>query len=198
VLVGESEGVLRQLIFPRERCPEQRRIIRVQRYHHSLVEIVFDRMLGGRLANSCAQITGNANLNGNLAIRQLFDQISILRGGQTVADALRMKVERSPNGFRRARLPSMGRQAQAMVLSICVGAPKQLGGRFLFISTNADAHDMAIFVADGEFKYFLSLFDSEVAGRVKDPKQGDAEITSAARAPALEPFEDRREVLLSE
>ena len=87
MLVGETECVLRQLILPRQRSAEQRRIVGVQRDHHSLIEIAFHRMLRHRLANSGPQIARDADFHRNLPVRQFLDQVRIARGCKAVADA---------------------------------------------------------------------------------------------------------------
>src|SRR5579871_246349 len=55
MLVGKSKRLLSELVFPRERGSEQRRIVGIERDHHALIEIILRRMLRRRLADSGAQ-----------------------------------------------------------------------------------------------------------------------------------------------
>jgi hypothetical protein len=51
---------------------------------------------------SGAQVARQADLDRNLALRQLFNQIGIVKGSKAVTDALSAQIERSPDGFRAA------------------------------------------------------------------------------------------------
>src|SRR5579863_7055400 len=105
-------------------------------------------MLSGRFANARAQIAGQANLHGDLAVSQFFDQVRILRGAEAVTDALGMKIQRSPDGLGRSGFPGVGGQAHAMILSVRVNAAKKFWRSFDFVASDAHSYNMAILVVD--------------------------------------------------
>src|SRR6266853_668398 len=115
VFVGEAEVLLRYLVFPRQGCAEHSGIVGVERDHEAVVKILFYRMLCDRLAAACAQVAGNADFDGNLALGQLFQQIRILRCGQAVADAFGAEIDRSPDRFRASGLSGVRGETQTVV-----------------------------------------------------------------------------------
>src|SRR3984957_18080305 len=138
MLVGESESFLGKLVFARESSSEQRRVVSVERDHDALVEIVFRGMLGHSLANTGAEVAGDAKFDWNLALGEFFDQVGVLAGGKGVANALGAQVERSPYRFRRSGLAGVGGQAQSVVCGVGVDAAEKLGRSFHFVTANAD------------------------------------------------------------
>src|ERR1700739_5146100 len=114
MLVREAKGFLSKLVLAGQRCAKQRGIIRVQSDHDPLIEIILHWMFSRRLANSRAQIAGKADFHRDLAVSEFFNQIGILRGAESVADALGVKIQRSPYGLGWTGLPGMSGQGQAM------------------------------------------------------------------------------------
>ncbi len=129
---------------------------------------------------------------------KFFDQVGVLGGGETMADALGAQVERSPDGLGRPGLAGVRGQSQALVGGVGVDAAEKFRRSFQFIAANADADDVAVAVARRQFENLLRFLDSEVAGGVEDPKQRNAEIARAAGASAFQAFEDGGEILLAE
>src|SRR5579859_1638668 len=197
MLVGEPECLLRELVFTSQRGAKKSGIIGVQRDHHALIEIIPDWVFRGRFANPGPQIAGHADLKGNLPVSQFFDQIGILCSANGVADALRVQIERSPNGFRRTGFAGMRRQVQTMVLGIRVHTAEKFGRSLQFISADTDADHMLVLVACRQLEYFLCLLYAEVASGVENPQEGDAEIARAAAASTLEAFKNRGEILFA-
>ncbi len=198
MLVGESESLLSELVFARQRSAEQRWVVGVKRDHNSLVEIVFRGMVGHGLADASAQVAGDAQFDRNLTLGELFDQVGVLAGGKGVANALGAQVERSPYRFRRSGLAGVRGQAQAVVGGVGVDATEKFRRSFHFVTANTDADDVAILIAHRKFENFLRFFHAEVARGVEDPEQGDAEVACAVGTPALHAFENGGEILLAE
>src|SRR5262249_25838202 len=94
---------------------EHRRIIAVEREHQAFIEITAYRMPLDSFATSGADITGHADFNRDLALRQLFDQLGIARSGECVADALGFQIERSPDRFRSGVFSGVRREMQSMI-----------------------------------------------------------------------------------
>src|ERR1700722_9512489 len=111
MLIGKSKCFLRELIFTRQSGAEQRWIVGVERDHHALVEIVPRGMFRYRRAHSGAEIAGDTQFHGNLALCEFFDQVWVLGGTEAVTNAFGAQVERSPNRFRRSGLSSVRGQA---------------------------------------------------------------------------------------
>ena len=133
----------------------------------------------------------------NLALCKLFDEIGIVEGGKTVADALGTEVERSPDRFRRAAFACVCGQAHAVVCGPGVGIAKKFGWGFLLIAADADGDYVAVVILNRELEDFLRGFGAELADGVEDPEQGDAEVACATGAAAVEAFEDGGEILLA-
>ena len=197
MLVTKGISVLSKLIFVRKRCPEKRGIIGVERDHHALIEVAFYRMFGGRFAAACFQIACQANFNGNLAVRQFLDQVGILGGAERVTDPLGVEVERAPDGFGGPCFAGVHGQVQPVIFGVGVDTAKKLWRRLDLIASDADSHDVAVLVVRSELEHFLCFFDAEVAGRVENPEQRDAEIARSAGASAFESFKDCLKILLA-
>src|ERR1700683_2573957 len=197
MLVGESEGLLGDLIFARQRCAEHGRVVAVERDHYTVIEIIFRRMIGEAGAEASAKITGKADFHRYLALGKLFDEIRVVKSSKPVADAFDAQVERAPNGFRRPSLAGMRRKAQPVVGRPGVRIPEKLRRRFLLVAADADANDVAVVIADCKLKDFLSGLSAKLADSVEDPHQRDAEVTRAAGTAAIQAFEDGGEILLA-
>ena len=133
----------------------------------------------------------------DLALGKFFEQIRIMERGEAVTDALGAQIERAPNGFGRASLAGVGGQAQAVVGGPSVSVAEQFGRSFLLVAADADADDLAVMVAHGKLEDFLRGLGAELADGVEDPEQRDAEVAGAARASAVETFENGGEILLA-
>ncbi len=197
MLVGESESILRELIFAGECCAEHGGIVAVERDHDAVIEIALYRMLVEIRAKAGAEVAGEADFHGNLALGQLFDQIWIVEGGERVADAFGTKIERSPYGFRRAILAGVSGEAHAVIGSPGVGITKKLGRSFQFVAADADADNFAIMIANGQLEDLLRRFRAELADGVENPDKRDAEVARAAGAAAIEAFEDGGKILFA-
>src|SRR5580700_8519757 len=197
MFVGEGESVLSELVLAVQGGAEQCGVVGVERDHHALIEVAFGGMLGDGGADSGAHVAAEAELDGNLALREFIDQIGIVRGGDGVADTFGAQVERSPDGFGRAGFAGVGGGAEAVVERVGVYAAKKFGRTFLFVAANADADHVALAVEHGELENSLRLLDAEVAGRVENPKQRDAEIAGTPGASTFESVEDGGEILLA-
>jgi hypothetical protein len=154
-------------------------------------------MLGDGGAESSAEVAGEAEFDGNLALGEFIDQVGVVRGREAVADAFGAQVERSPDGFGRSSFSGVGSRAETVVEGVGVYAAEEFGRSFLLVAANADADHVALAVEDGQFENSLRLFDAEVAGGVENPEQRDAEIAGAAGASAFEGIEDGGEILLA-
>ena len=197
MLVSESESILRELIFAGECCAEHGGVIAVERDHDAVIEIALYWMLVEIGAKAGAEVAGEADFHGNLALGKLFDQIGIMERGKRVADAFGTKIERSPHGFGRTILAGVSGEAHAVIGSPGVGITKKFGRRFQFVATDADADNFAIVIANGEFEDFLGSLRAELADSVENPDKRDAEVARAAGAAAIEPFEDGRKILFA-
>ncbi len=197
MLVGESEGILRELIFACEGCAEHGGVIAVQRDHYAMIEVALYGMLVETGAEAGAEVAGETDFHRDLALGKLFDEIWIVEGSKRVADALGAKIERAPYGFRRTILASVGGQAHAVVAGPGIGVTKEFGRGFQFVASDADADDFSIMIMDGEFKDVLRGFKAKLANSVEDPEKRDSEVASAAGAAAIQAFEDGGEILLA-
>src|ERR1051325_8204135 len=150
MLVGEAIGLLGELVLAGERGGEQRGIVGSESDHESLIEITFHGMFGRRFTNSRTKIAGNADFDRDLPVGQFLDEIRILAGSKSVADALGVQVESSPDRFRRCGFAGVSRQVQAVIFGVSVSAPEQLWRRLDLVSADPDTSHMAIFVADRE------------------------------------------------
>ncbi len=148
-------------------------------------------------AEAGAEVAGEADFYRNLALGKLFDEIGIVEGGERVADAFGAKIERAPNGFRRAVLAGVRGQAHAVVGGPGVSVAKKFRRGFQFVAADADADNFAIMIANGELEDVLRGFRAELPDSVEDPDKRDAEVASAAGAAAIEAFEDGGEILLA-
>src|SRR5262249_27698726 len=66
-----------------------------------------------------------------------------------------------------------------------------------FVPANADAHNVAVAIADCEFEDRTRGLHAEMTHSVEDPKQRDSEVTRAAFTSALQSLADGGKVLLA-
>src|SRR5208283_1554605 len=197
VLVGEPEGLLCDLVFARQGRPEHGWVIRVERDHDAMVKIVFRGMVVEVRAETCAQIAGEADFHGHLALPELFHQIGIVECGKSVANALDAKVERAPYRFRRASLSRMRGQSHAVFGGPGVSVAEELRRSFLLVSSNADANNFTVVIADRKLENLLRGLSAKLAHSIEDPHQRYAEVAGAAGPAAVESLEDGGEILLA-
>src|SRR6185312_9754026 len=67
VFFGKAEGLLGQLVFPRQGSTKHGGIVSVERDHDSLVKILANRMSAQRRTGAGTQIAGETNLHRHLA-----------------------------------------------------------------------------------------------------------------------------------
>src|SRR5258708_5126704 len=129
MFVGESEKLLGDLVLAGQRGAKHGRVIAVESDHNALVEVGLGRMIVEVGAQPRAQVARQTNFNRDLTLGELFDQISIVEGGEAVANALAAQVERPPHGLGWTGFASMRSQPQAMVGGPGVGGggPQVLG-----------------------------------------------------------------------
>ena len=121
MLVRKAERLLGQLVFAGQRRTKHCWIVSVECDHHSLIEVLTDGMCSERCTTAGAQITGKANLHGNLASGQFLNQFRILRGGQPVSEAFDAEIQRAPDRFRSGAFSGMGGKVQTAIGCICIG-----------------------------------------------------------------------------
>src|SRR5271156_1780027 len=197
VLVGESEGLLGKLVFAGECCAEHGGVVAVERDHDAVVEITFRWMFVKVGTETGAEVAGEADFDRDLALGKLFDEIGVVEGGEAVADALGAQVERSPYGFRRTSFSGVCGEPHAVVGGPSVGVAEKFWWSFLLVAADSDADDFAIVITHGKFEDFLRSLGSELTDSVEDPNEGDAEVTRATGASAIESLEDRGEILVA-
>src|SRR6185312_14976373 len=101
------------------------------------------------------------------------------------------------NGLGSGALAGMGSEPQPFSGSVLVLLSKQLGRGFLFVAADTDADYISFAVFRREFKHILGSARTEMAHRVKYPKQRDAEVFLATLAATFQAFKDGIEILLS-
>ncbi len=62
-----------------------------------MVEVALRGMLAEAGAKAGAQVAGEADFDGDLALGQFFNEVGIVEGSEAVTDALGTKIERAPN-----------------------------------------------------------------------------------------------------
>ena len=85
---------------------------------------------------------------------------------------------------------------KAVVGGVGVGIAEQFWLGLLFVAANSNRDHVAVAVADGQLKYLLRGFGSEVADGVENPQHRDAEVALPTLASAFQSFKDRREILI--
>src|SRR5262249_17284885 len=170
-------------------------IVSVERDHEPTVEIAAHGMVGQRMAASGAQIAGEADLDWNLANRELLQQLWVARGTKAVPDALSPQIERSPDGIGPGILARVRRQAKPVVGSPDVSLTKEFWRRLQFVAADSYTDRATIFVTRGHLEYAHRGFGPELTNGVRDPQKADTEVLFASHTRALQSFEDEREVL---
>src|SRR5437016_7240067 len=134
-----------------------------------MIKVIPHRMVGECGATTGAQVAGEADLDGNLSLRQFFDQFGILPGMQTVANTFGSQIQCAPNGIRAGGFAGVGSEVQAVLSAIGINVAKKLGRGPPLVASNAEADNVTLFVAYCEFRDRLSRLGAEVAHSVKNP-----------------------------
>src|SRR5260370_28418404 len=104
-------------------------------------------------AATCPQIAGHADFNRNLALGQLFDQFRILPGGEAVADAFRLEVQRAPHRLRPSAFAGVGREMKAALGGASVYRREPLRRSRTLVAANAECDYIAGAKLDGELAH---------------------------------------------
>src|SRR3954463_12268010 len=122
-----------------------------------------------------------------------------------VAQALRLDVERAPDGIGADTLTGMRREPETVACSVLINLTEVFGVCARLITANADADDAALLPLAHlrisqmlrEIDDALCFGDTKMTHRVKDPQQRHAEVTCAPLTPSLHPKKLWSELLSS-
>src|SRR5580704_16493698 len=144
-----------------------------------------------------SQIAGHADFNWNLSFGQLLDQLRILPSHKTVANAFRLKIQRTPDRFRPSAFAGMSREMKPVFRTARVNSREPLRRPRLLVAADSECNHVTIVKLDGEIKHTLRFFGAELPHRIEDPQKRNAEVLLAALAATLQALENRREILLT-
>src|SRR5271167_3844376 len=154
-------------------------------------------MLRQLRATARENVAGDTDLDWNPLLRQIPYQLWIVDCMQPVADAVGFQLaEGAPDRPGPNGLPSMYRQAQAVLCGMLIHLAELLWSSAALVAPESDPDHVSALEANSFFDHLLRLANAEVPHGVKDPIQRDTKVALAALPPALQPFEQRSEFLL--
>src|SRR5579862_6175313 len=148
-------------------------------------------------AHTRPQIAGHANFDRNLALRQFLDQFRILGSGKPVPNSFRLEVQRTPDRFWSGVFAGVRGAMKAMFRGTPVDSLKQFRWAAALIAANTERNHVAILKPNGEIKHPFSFFRAKLPDCVENPQERNPEIFHSALVPALQPLENRSEILLA-
>src|SRR5712691_6691553 len=154
-------------------------------------------MLVHQRAAARPQIAAEADFHRNLPLYKGRHQLAVLPGVQAMANALGAEVDCAPHRFRPGSLAGVHREPQSALAAATVDLAKKLRRAAALIAANAKANDTRALLtaAHSLFHHALCSIRPEVAHRVKDPEQRDAEIFLSTHAPGLDAAKNFAELL---
>src|SRR5512143_2095757 len=143
-------------------------------------------MVCHRFTKPGANITGDTDLDRYLALSELLDQFRILRGCESVADALSFEVERAPDRLWSRSFARMRGQMQSLIGGVREYVAKEFRRTFAFVAADTESDNIAIAIACREFRNSPSRVSAKLPDRIEDPEQRDAKIALASYAAPVE------------
>lgn len=181
-------------IFVEEVGAEEGRVVGVEGDHQAFFEIAADGMvgdagiLGERGTAAGAEIAGDVELEGNLALDEDVDEVLIVLRGEGVPDAFGSDVDGCPDALRTRGLACVAGEAEAGCFGFGVELAEVLGGASGFVASDADADYAGINVLEGGGlgEDARTFGDAEMADGVDDPEERDVELGLATKATAFD------------
>src|ERR1700727_1854181 len=163
--------MLGQPIFAQQVAAEEGRIVRVQVDHQARLEVAAHRVFCERGAGSGPHVGAHANLDGYLPFRQNLHQLSIEVCGQSVTDAFRTDVQRTPDAFRPHGFARVRGEPESRLARLGIEIAKWLRAGAAFVSANTDTDDGGMLATHfgGLVKDTRGLFDTEVPHGIEYP-----------------------------
>jgi len=173
-----------QQVFVEEIGSEEGWVVGVEGDHEAFFEVELDRMGVDGGTTTCAEIAGDVELEGDLALDEDLNEVWVFLRREGVADALGSDVDSRPDALRAGGFAGVAGEAEAGCLGVGVEVAEILGGASGFVATDADADDAGVLVLKlgGLVEHARAFGDAEVADGVDDPEQGDVEFGFAAEA----------------
>jgi hypothetical protein len=189
---GELEVAVGEEVLVEEGGAEEGWVVGVEGDHEALFEVVAGGVIEEGRTTAGAQVRGDVEFEGDLALGEDFEEFGVLRGGEGVADAFGADVEGGPDALRAGVFASVAGEAEAGGLGFGVEVAEVLGGAEEFIATDADADDGGVDVLElgGLAEDASALLEAEVADGVDDPEEGDGEVAFGAGAAAFDGGDD--------
>jgi len=175
-------------IFVEEIGAEEGWVVGVEGDHEAFFEVAADRVVFKRWATAGAEVAGDVELEGDLALDEDFDEVGVLLRGEGVADALGADVDGGPDALRAGVLAGVAGEAEAGGFSFEVEIAELVGGAEELVASNADADDAGVERLElGGFAEDAGAgVDAEVADGVDDPEERDVEVGFGAGAAAFD------------
>ena len=119
-----------------------------------------------------------------------------MNSAETVTDALRADVNRSPDALGADRFAGMGREMQARFARLGVELAEGFGSGAALVSSDADSDDRGVLRRSSAAlrKTQRRFFRTEMADGIEYPVGGDAEVLLGLFAGALHACEERLEL----
>jgi hypothetical protein len=175
-------------VFVEEVGAEEGRVVGVEGDHEALFEIELDGVGVDGVATTGADVAGDIELEGDLALGENLDEVGVFPGGEGMADAFGADVDGGPDALGSSGFAGVAGEAEAGGLGFGIEVAEVLGGASGFVATDADADDAGIKVLEGGGlgEDAGALGNAEVADGVDDPEQGDIEVGFTAGAAAFD------------
>ena len=172
-------------IFVEEVGAEEGRVVGVEGDHEAFFEVAADGVVVERGTTAGAEVAGDVELEGDLALGEDFDEIGVVLGGEGVADALGADVDGRPDALRAGVFAGVAGEAEAGGFGIRVELAELVGGAEELVASDADADDAGVerLELGGFLEDAGAGFDAEVADGVDDPEERDVEVGSARVRP---------------
>src|ERR1017187_4007990 len=143
-----------------------------------------------------AQVGGEAEFERHLLVDEAREQRRVVSGVEGVADSFGPEhVQRAVDRGRADGLAGMDAEAQTGARGLGIDLREKFGSGQTLVAADADADDAAGLEPNGRGNNLFGLLGAEVAHGVEDPVEGDSEIFFTANASALQPLEERIELL---
>ena len=189
---GELEGAVGEEIFVEKVGSEEGWVVGVEGDHQALFEVAADGVgvEGGAAAG--AEVAGDVELEGDLALGEDFEEVGVVLRGEGMADALGADVDGRPDALRTGVFAGVAGEAEAGGLGFGVEVAELVGGAEQLVASDADADDAGVELLEvgGFLEDAGAGFDAEVADGVDDPEERDVEVGFGEGAAAFDGGDD--------
>ena len=148
MLEGELVGAVGKEVFVEEIGAEEGWVVGVEGDHEAFVEVEADGVVVEGGATAGAEVAGDVEFEGDLALGEDVDEVAVVLRGESMADAFGSYVDGGPDAGGSGVFAGVAGEVEAGGFGFGVEVAEFVGGTEELVATDADADDGGILVLE--------------------------------------------------